>query len=80
LGPDAGPPYWVDDGYRDPCVVGETIVVQGHTVHVPVPCAADAIDKGDPLPREIDGLDRGDPDPIDVTRDLRGLERVGQSR
>jgi hypothetical protein len=87
--PEPGPPYWVDDGYRDPCVFGEVIEVQGHLVRVPVPCAADELDKGDPLPLELDRGDRseslpiaadpperGDPAPFDAPSELRAPEVI----
>lgn len=93
--PEVGPPYWVDDGYRDPCVFGEVVVIQGHSLRVPVPCAADELDKGDPLPLEVDALseidrpveeveaiERSDPAALDAAAELRALEAglVGQAR
>lgn len=75
---EPGPPYGADDGYRDPCLYGEVVIVQGHAVQVPIPCAADELDKGDPPPLELDadGVDRGDADPLRAAPALRAAEQV----
>lgn len=54
---EAGPPYDANAGYKDPCIHGEVVVLQGREVHVPIPCAVTSYDTSDPPPYE-----RADPE------------------
>ena len=49
---NAGAFYADDDGYRDPCLHGEWIVVGDRRIHLPIECASDdgaRANPGDPV-------------------------------